>query len=348
MSNIITQNYFNNIKNFILKAGIMDEFEVIPIKKGGNNRAWIVKTKYKKYFLKQYFTSKYDTRDRFGNEISFSMFAWKQGIRNIAAPIAADKTKLLGLFSYIEGRQPLKTDISDNMLKLALKFVEDLNLNITEIRCQTLSNASEACFTLSDHFDNVRKRINQLKNIDMDYGDHIDRDAKQFVMDVLSPKWEKTKSETKEKIMTLQLDLIKNINQYEMIISPSDFGFHNTILTKQKKLFFVDFEYAGWDNPVKLICDFFCQPEIPVPINHFKWFAKNILNISIKDPEKISQFFHLALYLLPLYRLKWCCIILNDFIPVDRDRRNFSLYNLDRRRIQLSKAVNYIQKSYKI
>ena len=36
---------------------------------------------------------------------------------------------------------------------------------------------------------------------------------------------------------------------------------------------FIDFEYAGWDDPSKLICDFFCQPAVKAtcgrPHGHF-------------------------------------------------------------------------------
>ena len=34
-------------------------------------------------------------------------------------------------------------------------------------------------------------------------------------------------------------------------LSPSDFGFHNALLEATGKLRFVDFEYAGWDDPAK-------------------------------------------------------------------------------------------------
>ena len=43
-------------------------------------------------------------------------------------------------------------------------------------------------------------------------------------------------------------------------MSPSDFGFHN-VIKKDDFLYFIDFEYAGLDDPVKLICDFYCQPD---------------------------------------------------------------------------------------
>ena len=55
-------------------------------------------------------------------------------------------------------------------------------------------------------------------------------------------------------------EMTKKLNKKDLILSPSDFGFHN-VIKKNKKLFFFDFEYAGMDDPVKLISDFICQPD---------------------------------------------------------------------------------------
>ena len=47
--------------------------------------------------------------------------------------------------------------------------------------------------------------------------------------------------------------IIKNKYKFsDYILSPSDFGFHNIII-KDKKCYFIDFEYSGFDDPHKLI-----------------------------------------------------------------------------------------------
>ena len=52
-----------------------------------------------------------------------------------------------------------------------------------------------------------------------------------------------------------------------MILSPSDFGFHN-ILSHHNNLYYIDFEYAGWDDPYKLIADFILNPDYKIPIKY--------------------------------------------------------------------------------
>ena len=116
--------------------------------------------------------------------------------------------------------------------------------------------------------------------------------------------------------------------------------FHNAILLKDGRFRFIDFEYAGWDDPAKTVCDFFCQPEIPVPIKYFPLFEASVLEMS-PDPKKLAQRIEL---LFPVYKIKWCCIILNDFLPVEGKRRQFAKKRdcIERKKIQLSKAESYL------
>lgn len=95
----------------------------------------------------------------------------------------------------------------------------------------------------------------------------------------------------------------------ETVLSPSDFGFHNILDCGY--LVFLDFEYAGIDGIGKLIADFFNQPEIPVPIKYFDEFSK----ITSCNQEYL-------LHLIDLYKIKWCCIMLNEL--VDDSNRKFA------------------------
>ena len=83
---------------------------------------------------------------------------------------------------------------------------------------------------------------------------------------------------------------------------------------------FIDFEYAGRDDPAKLVCDFFCQPEVPVPLAHFDTFASGVAAALDLDARHIAR----MRLLLDAYRIKWTCIMLNDFLPLDAARRAFA------------------------
>ena len=111
-------------------------------------------------------------------------------------------------------------------------------------------------------------------------------------------------------------ELADNLPTECRVLSPSDFGFHNA-LEHEGRLFFVDFEYAGWDDPAKLICDFICQPELPISENHAQQFIEELVG-HLPNPDAIIQRVE---RLLPVHRLKWCCILLNEFRTEDRQRR---------------------------
>ena len=51
----------------------------------------------------------------------------------------------------------------------------------------------------------------------------------------------------------------KYFNQNIYFLSPSDYGIHNSLKFKSK-VFFFDFEYAGFDSSIKIICDFIYNP----------------------------------------------------------------------------------------
>ena len=58
-------------------------------------------------------------------------------------------------------------------------------------------------------------------------------------------------------------------------LSPSDFGFHNALLEADGRLTFVDFEYFGWDDPVKIVADVMLHPGMGLSADHGRRFATN-------------------------------------------------------------------------
>ena len=93
------------------------------------------------------------------------------------------------------------------------------------------------------------------------------------------------------------------------ILSPSDFGFHNAILRNEGEICFLDFEYFGRDDPVKLMADFIWHPGMSLDPYHKKKWLKGTFKIFNNDPDIFSRF-HAA---WPLYGLKWSLILLNEF-----------------------------------
>src|SRR5208282_1028404 len=60
------------------------------------------------------------------------------------------------------------------------------------------------------------------------------------------------------------LDFGAPLDPFRRTLSPSDFGFHNARRRADRSLIFYDFEYFGWDDPVKPVCDFVLHPGMTI------------------------------------------------------------------------------------
>ena len=96
-----------------------------------------------------------------------------------------------------------------------------------------------------------------------------------------------------------------------LIISPSDFGFHN-IFRINDNLFFLDFEHSGLDDICKLICDFYFFPANNFNSDLKNYFKENLINYFCNKDE-IQLNYEIDIF-LPFYKIKWETIILNKQI----------------------------------
>jgi hypothetical protein len=312
---------------FVQLQGVRGDFHLERIAAGGNNRVYRLKHSGDDRILKVYFRSHVDTRDRLGAEQCFYNFVWEQGIRRTPEPFGWDVEFQLGLFSFVEGRKLRSEEVNDLAVDQALQFVTELNQARDNTRAREMPVASEACFTIADHLKCVDARVSRLCNIQPISA--IDRDALAFVSERLEPVWTRIRASISKSSETTSPLLHK-----DRCLSPSDFGFHNALMRNDGTLSFFDFEYAGWDDPAKLICDFFCQPQVPVNSRHWFRFVETI-STCLLDPMLPGR----AELLLRAYRVKWCCILLNEFVRADRARREFaSGIDSERKAIQLKKA----------
>ncbi|MFA6502205.1 MAG: hypothetical protein WCT85_05390, partial [Parachlamydiales bacterium] len=189
-----------------------------------------------------------------------------------------------------------------------------LSLNLNRQRALDLPKASEGCFSIQEYLNIIEKRIQNLIQVEEK---HVH--FKDFLAKELIPFWKKLKENTIKKANELNFLVDSKLSIDELCITPSDFGFHN-ILIKNNRPFFIDFEYAGWDDPAKTISDFFCQPKIPIPMKYFEYFMNSVIN-NFGTPEKLINRIYLV---FPLCKIKWCCILLNSFINTGKNRRFFA------------------------
>lgn len=301
------------LDRFLDEQGISTPFKKKAIKNGRNSKVWKISNPKGHWILKQYYQHDADKRDRLRAEASFLELLRNIGVDTVSNVLGMNKIFNIALYSFLPGGKP--TIISSNHIRQAAKFINDINQLRYLPDSNNISPASDACFCLLDHFNLVDNRISSLTSIKPI--SKLETEVFSFVNKQLKPAWEKLKKQLLSQFGSSQLK--KKLSFNERILSPSDFGFHNTLEYKNN-LFFVDFEYAGWDDPAKLICDFICQPEVPVPEYQCNYFIENIQNYL----PRLSGIKSRVDYLLPLHRIKWCCILLNEFKVEDRKRRLYA------------------------
>lgn len=312
------------------------EFVMEPLSASGNNRVFSLVCGDEKMLLKWYFHAADDSRNRLEAEYSFLEHAWSIGLRCIPKPLFKDQFKHLAVYEFIEGEQIDPSQVDATYVEEAAHFLSQLNSSQSRLTASTLAAASEACFSISAHLNMVGSRLTKLEQMPIET--EVDKTATEFVK-YLTSFWQCTKREIISKSASLGLGLEDNLTQDERCLSPSDFGFHNALVRPDDSLCFIDFEYAGWDDPAKSVGDFFSHPGIAVPRDQFDSFLNQVL-----APFEKNQLFADRVRLLePVFQVKWCCIILNEFLPAAAQRRKFanpgadSLVSKER---QLQKAIS--------
>lgn len=320
-------------------AGFSGNPAIESLQGGANNRVYKVRTGSRLLLLKEYFQHPLNQRDRLNAEFNFSSYAFSSGLRCVPEPLALDSGSRIALYQFIEGRKLLPYEVNAGHITQAVAFYMELNRNRGSGEALNLPLAAEACFSLSAHLSCVEKRLQQLTQLERAGG--LTGDFSEFVNRELTPAWIGVKTTALAKMTSLGYNPDQEIQPEDRRLSPSDFGFHNSLLTRSGRLVFLDFEYAGWDDPAKLVCDFFCQPEIPVSHSYFSGFSHELAY----DTGNPGFQWQRMMVLLPVYQVKWCCILLNDFLPDGFERRRFAHYSSDdiptkeeTRRNQLLKA----------
>jgi hypothetical protein len=284
---------------------------LLPLSGGKNNRVFrLDMPDGASLILKSYFAHPADRRDRLATEWAFLNYAWSRGIRNVPQPLAHEPATQSGLYSFMPGDRLRRVNAAH--IDAAAAFIRALN--DFSHRVHELPLASEACFTLGQHIAAVERRIARLKAIDRDLP--LGHEATFFVRTLLMPSWQDARARLEREARALGLGFDDGIAEADIIASPSDFGFHNALIHENGSIAFIDFEYAGQDDPAKLVCDFFCQPDVPVP----KYAMPRFIDALGLDEHHRAR----CRLLLDAYRIKWICIILNDFLAAGAARRVFA------------------------
>lgn len=302
---------------------------------GGNNRMFRVETEEGQvYALKSYPRQLSDLRGRLLTEFTALDFMRRHGMTQVPKPIAKDSDGNFALYEWIEGA-PVQTSAA--AIDAAVVFIRALHRLGNTADAASMPPASEACFSAQSIVEQVEARLAALSGQAPAHPE-----LRDFLERVFKPAAQHAITHAREIYARAGIGFNVPVDPTLRSLSPSDFGFHNALMQADGRIAFFDFEYFGWDDPVKLASDFVLHPGMDLTPQLKKRFL-----YSMSDIFQADKTFDAKLRAsLPLYAMRWTMILLNEFLPERWARRVMAGTRGDRSAIlqaQLDKARRMVR-----
>ena len=303
---------------------------------GGNNGVYRISDGTSIFALKFYTSNNSDKRDRLTSEFNALSFLHGHNVLGIPIPVAKNKQQNCALYHWINGRK-VSGHSAEDLHKLAEFLLSIQVLRGTEGSTQ-IQEASASCFSIREAIE----QLDQRKQVLLERGE-FSADADLFLTQNLLPACALIKKEIVNNCVRSGVDIDERLSFEKLVLSPSDCGFHNMLRCSDGSLSILDFEYFGWDDPVKMVSDVLLHPGSALTSRLQRSFWNNIHpRLSNIDPSFVVR----TKLSYPVYALIWCFIILADFVPESWVRRKPAYSGLDRQTVlrhQLVKAAQMLQ-----
>lgn len=284
----------------------------LPVTGGGNNRLFEVTTGTgRRFALKLY--GPVDARgDRLGREFDGLALLAAHGVADVAVPVAADREARAALYRWIDGGPALaEPDAGD--IDRALALVKALR-RVGRSGIAWSGEAAEACLCLETLAGQLHGRLEKLRAVEGEPA------LTAFLEETLVPVMAEALATARAIEMEVGIDPAAPLPPEHRVPSPSDFGFHNALRRPDGGLTFIDFEYFGWDDPVKLAADFVWHPGMGLEATSAARWLGGVSALFADDPTFQAR----LSARMPLFAIRWCLIILNEFLPERWRRRLFA------------------------
>jgi len=332
----------NEINMLTLETISKEPKDIIQIMRSGNSAVYKLQFEDNNSLKLKIYSFENDLK-RINIEFDSLALLKKEGIHNIPKTVIKNEQLGIALYEWIEGEKitnPSKIDIDE-----CIKFIYKINSlkNKFDSDKNEIHKASAACLSAVDIQIQVEKRLSIFNSPRI-----LNSELNSFLEHEFYPSWIKILDYVKNN-WQLNIDFNEVISTKDKILSPSDFGFHNALKDKNGDIYFLDFEYFGWDDPVKLASDFYIHPAMNLNDNLAEYWVNNFFKLFGQNNLKRFQLLKF------LYWMNWPLIILNDFRDDVWLRRSLSLNSEGNRKeilsIQLNKSkdllerINYIFKT---
>lgn len=293
------------------------------IRDGRNSQVYRVRCSDQQvYVAKCYLRHPREERRRLDVEFESLQFLWDAGIRAIPRPVAADRTEGVAVYESIDGERIDATRVTHDEVDMAVEFLAALKRLRDHPASQRLPAASEACFSVAAIGETIDERLRRLSTTDVEGPLRVA--LEDFLRREFTPAFQRLMRWCAVSATQAGRSVKEELPPAHRTLSPSDFGFHNALRRQDGRIMFVDFEHFGWDDPAKMIADFLLHPAMRLSEDLKRQFVHRLLEC-FKEQAALGVRLRLV---YPLFGLKWCMILLNEFVPQDRRRRDFATFPL--------------------
>jgi hypothetical protein len=317
-----------------------DNARIITKQGGGNSVVFCIEANGQKWAVKSYPPYATNQRDRLAAELSVYQFLNHHHVPSVPFVKTFCDTERWLVMDWIDGSIPQEYAASD--IEQAILFLQSINGLNHLPAAQQLPLAAEPCLSLNVLLNQIQQRFNRLEA-------HTEQEPelKTFLWQEYMPTLQQYTDYAKNLYRSAGIDAEAELAPEKRSLIPADFGFHNTIRDAAGKLTFFDFDYFGWDDPVKLLSDILWHPKMRLTDEQRNQFIHGIAAIYADDTSFMPRF----AANFPLFGLRWVLILLNEFVPAywqNRQHANVYQDQAKAKKIQLNRAKELLLNVQKI
>ncbi len=334
----------NNIEQVKIIASEMcgaTDINIVGIEGGRNSRIYRIENAGKTYALKFFRSDKNGKKVRWEAETTALELFSRNEITSTPKIIAKDQGRNCVLMEWIDGEKVHEYGVKE--MYDVMKFIQKVHGIALRTKDCEVRRATDATLTGNDIVNQINTRLDRIESSRSKYP-QLDK----FIDQNFMPIFNEVSTWAQEEYKRCGLNFDEDIAFEQRTLSIVDFGFHN-ILCKDDNYYFLDFEFFGWDDPVKLVADTLQHPGMNLNDEKKQALFDGFINIFGKD----EKFFSRLKSLYPLFGLKWCMIMLNPFQPgyqllksngdTERSKQLERVRNLTKSVYESYKELPYVQ-----
>lgn len=297
-----------------------EQLEVLSLAAGGNSKVFCVQADGKKWAIKSYPPYAPNQRDRLAAESTAYQFLNQHNVPSVPQYKLSCLTERMLIIDWIDGQIPSNDSISSYDIEQAVLFINEIAKLNHSAFAKELVPAAEACLSLDIILEQIDKRLARLQQYTANEAELFTFLNAQFI-----PLYDKLKQAALIRYQQHGIASNTELALTARSLIPADFGFHNSLRDSSGKLHFFDFDYFGWDDPVKLLADILWHPKMSLSIAQQTQFINGIAKVYQHDNQFLTRFEST----FPLYGLRWALILLNEFIPAFWQNRQHAAVHQD-------------------